>query len=163
MRMARTVQHEHSDISDSPLASYWPDLASEIDTVEDCAREVCSEAVLVGISIGITLAASLITKTVERCGGVVMNVTAHETIERIAGYMLDTDNPRLASYVLAFTAGLFAPMGMSETKIAEKLGITRAAFSKRVKNLQALLALPPSRGMKSAKASQVYKVTNGKI
>lgn len=154
---------ELSDIADSSAASYWPDIASELDSVEDCAREVCHEAGLIGLAIGITIAAALISQTIERCGGVLMNVNAHESLERAVMLLADSRRPRLDIDVLIFATGLYARLGLSGTKLAEKHGITRAAFSKRCKIVQKKLGIPPSRGMKSEKACQTYSLTNGKI
>lgn len=154
---------EQDDIADSPLASYWPDMARELDSVEDCAREVCHEAAQLGYALAITVATSLIAQTIERSGGTLLNVNAHELIERVASFLLDSSNPRRDTDVLAFTSGLYARLGVSQTELANKHGVTRASFSKRCKNLQEKLGLPPSRGMKSEKACKTYAKTNGKL
>lgn len=58
---------------------------------------------------------------------------------------------------LVFALGLNLLEGTSETEISRKYGITKQAFSVRVKRWQKILQLPPSIWMKSNKACAAYR------
>lgn len=84
--------------------------------------------------------------------------------ERIMMVLLrisDASNPRLEVATLQFVFGFTAQMGVSGSQIAAKYGLSRAAFSKRCKELQKELRVSPSRAMKSQLACHVYAQTNG--
>lgn len=84
-----------------------------------------------------------------------------EVVERIAILLIDAENVRLEADTLAFVAGFYARMGKSGTELASKYGLHRATWSKRCKQMQRRLGLPPSRGMKSERACLTYAQTNG--
>ncbi len=86
-----------------------------------------------------------------------------EVIGGIVILLIDSPNIRLEADTLAFMAGFHARMGRSGAELASRYGLTRAAWSKRVKFLQHKLGLPPSRFMKSEAACKVYAQTNGKL
>ncbi len=76
-------------------------------------------------------------------------------LARIAGELASTANARLSLEVLALVSGI-CYQGMSQTAIAERHGVTRAAVSKRCVELTEKLGLPPSRAMKSEASRAVY-------
>ena len=47
--------------------------------------------------------------------------------------------------------------GLSETELARRHGVTRAAFSKLVVQWSQTFGLPPSRGMRSKRARRAYR------
>jgi hypothetical protein len=49
--------------------------------------------------------------------------------------------------------------GLSETALAKRHGVTRAAFSRLVVQWSQTFALPPSRGMRSKRARQSYRTS----
>ena len=63
-------------------------------------------------------------------------------------------NMRLAADAYTFAAGT---TDVSEVDLAEKYGVTKAAVSKRVKQWQELLHLPPAAAMRSNKACETFK------
>lgn len=76
-------------------------------------------------------------------------------LARIAGELASTARARLSLEVLALVSGICYE-GMSETEIAERHGVSRAAVSKRCVELAKKLDLPPSRAMKSEASRAVY-------
>jgi hypothetical protein len=67
-------------------------------------------------------------------------------------------NPLLALDALCFATGLMDVEGLSETDLAARHGVTRAAFSKAAVQMSDTFGLPPSRGMRSRRARQAYRV-----
>jgi len=66
-------------------------------------------------------------------------------------------NPLLAFDAACFASGLMDIEGLSETALAKRHGVTRAAFSRLVVQWSLTFALPPSRGMRSKRARQSYR------
>jgi hypothetical protein len=66
-------------------------------------------------------------------------------------------NPLLAFDAACFASGLMDVEGRSETELARRHGVTRAAFSKLVVQWTETFDLPPSRGMRSKKARRSYR------
>jgi hypothetical protein len=81
---------------------------------------------------------------------------AQEAIARIIIYLLGAPNPRLELDVLAYVFGFACQMGKSGAELAAKYGISRAAFSKRAKEVQKHFNLRPSRAMKNEEACREY-------
>lgn len=69
---------------------------------------------------------------------------------------LSTQEPRLTAECAALVTGI-RYTGISETEIARKFGVTRAAVSKRCIVLADQLALPPSRAMRNIQACEAYR------
>lgn len=84
-----------------------------------------------------------------------------EGVARFATEVLAHENPKLTVTSFCFAAGLFITEGKSQTQLANELGVTRSALSKRIVRITEALGLPPSRGMKSIKARQSYRVAHG--
>jgi hypothetical protein len=76
-------------------------------------------------------------------------------LARIAGELASTARARLSLEVLALVSGICYE-GMSETEIAERHNVSRAAVSKRCVELAKKLDLPPSMAMKSEASRAVY-------
>jgi hypothetical protein len=79
-----------------------------------------------------------------------------DAMRRVLGEILIHDNSRLTAECIALASGL-SYSGASETEIAKRHGITRAAVSKRCVELTELLDLRPSRAMRSLTARQSYR------
>ena len=76
-------------------------------------------------------------------------------LARVVGELAGTANTRLSLEVLALVSGICYG-GMSQTAIAQRHGVTRAAVSKRCVELTEKLGLPPSRAMKSEASRGVF-------
>ena len=83
-------------------------------------------------------------------------------LARIAGELASTARARLSLEVLALVSGICYE-GMSETEIAERHGVSRAAVSKRCVELAKKLDLPPSRAMKSEASRAVYSAAQKEV
>lgn len=70
--------------------------------------------------------------------------------------ILQSDNARLTVECLALVTGI-GYLGISETSIAKKFNVTRAAVSKRCVELTDKLGLPPAPGMRSTEARKSYR------
>ena len=79
-----------------------------------------------------------------------------DAMRRVLGEILIHDNSRLTAECIALASGL-SYSGASETEIAQRHGITRAAVSKRCVELTELLDLRPSRAMRSLTARKSYR------
>jgi hypothetical protein len=66
-------------------------------------------------------------------------------------------NPLLAFDAACYASGLMGIEGLSETALAARHGVTRAAFSKLVIQWSQTFGLPPSRGMRSKRARHSYR------
>jgi hypothetical protein len=66
-------------------------------------------------------------------------------------------HPLLAFDAACFASGLMDVEGLSESALAERHGVTRAAFSKLVVQWADLFGLQPSRGMRSKRARRAYR------
>jgi len=77
-------------------------------------------------------------------------------VRRIVVELLESKNARLTVECLALVTGI-GYLGISETSIAGKFNVTRAAVSKRCVELCDKLGLPPSRSMKSEAARESYR------
>lgn len=81
---------------------------------------------------------------------------ANRIVRRVIIEILEAKNARLTTECIAFVTGV-GFLGNSETDIAKKFNITRAAVSKRCVELCDKLGLPPSRAMKSEAARESYR------
>lgn len=80
-----------------------------------------------------------------------------EAVSRFAMETSQHRNPKVTLCAFCFAAGLYVNQGMSITELAESLGVTKQALSKRIVKFTEQLGLPPSRGMKSEKARESYR------
>jgi len=78
---------------------------------------------------------------------------ATEMVRAVIGELLSASNKALAVECMAFVTGI-AYQGASQTEIAKRHGVTRAAVSKRCIELAAKLGLPPTRAMKSTEVRE---------
>jgi hypothetical protein len=82
--------------------------------------------------------------------------TVWAALRRVLGEVLCHDNARLTAECIALASGL-SYTGCSETQVARRHGVSRAAVSKRCVELTELLDLPPSRAMRSLTARKRYR------
>lgn len=72
----------------------------------------------------------------------------------------ESRNPRLEAECISLAFGYGAAKGITQTSIAARYGLTRAAVSKRVREIKETFELPVSEFMKSDRARAVYTLTN---
>jgi len=65
-------------------------------------------------------------------------------------------NPLLVFDAVCFATGVLALDGQSQTELAKRHGVSRAAFSKIAIQWVKTFGIRPSRGMKSSKACKTY-------
>jgi hypothetical protein len=87
---------------------------------------------------------------------VAADLRAGEAIIRIVSEILGGGNAALATECLALATGV-AYEGASESAIAQKFGITRAAVSKRCIELSERLGVKNLRPMKTERAREIYR------
>lgn len=124
---------------------------------------------VMGVALGVDGCKLKTVAKLHRCSQGRMQVEAAEMLDnlnaesirdrvvlaRVVGRLISTANARLSLEVLALVSGI-CYRGLSETEIAKRHGITRAAVSKRCVELTNDLGLPPSRAMKSEKSRKAY-------
>lgn len=69
-------------------------------------------------------------------------------------------HPRLEAECISLAFGFGAARGLTLTEVADRYGLTRAAVSKRVREIAEQFGLPASSYMKSDRARRVYRLTN---
>lgn len=83
--------------------------------------------------------------------------TAADVLASFCARIRAHPNPLLAFDAACFASGLMDIEGLSESALAKRHGVTRAAFSKLVIQWADLFALTPSRGMRSKRARRAYR------
>ena len=86
---------------------------------------------------------------------------ASEQLALVLLYLAEAPDIRLELYAILFTFGFPCMMGQSQTEIAQRFGLTRAAFSKRCKLVQKKFSIAPARAMKTQAACDNYRLFNG--
>ena len=76
-------------------------------------------------------------------------------LRRLAGELWSSTNARLSLEILAVVSGV-CYQGLSQTSIAARHKVTRAAVSKRCVEMTVKLGLPPSRAMKGESTRKTY-------
>ncbi len=115
------------DIAESPLASYEPDIIGEIDRGDSPADT---------------------------------GDTADHRSDTLASFcarIRSAKNPLLVFDAVCFATGVLALDGESQTELAKRHGVSRAAFSKIATQWCKTFGIKPSRGMKSEKARKAYE------
>lgn len=84
-------------------------------------------------------------------------VTAADVLASFCARIRSHPNPLLAFDAACFASGLMDIEGLSESALAKRHGVTRAAFSKLVVQWADLFGLKPSRGMRSKRARRAYR------
>ena len=84
-----------------------------------------------------------------------LNKGERKAMRKVVGELAANPNTRLSLEVMALVTGI-CYQGLSQTVIAQKHGITRAAVSKRCVEFAEKLGLPPSRAMKSEESRETY-------
>jgi hypothetical protein len=82
---------------------------------------------------------------------------AADVLASFAARIRSHPNPLMALDALCFASGLMDVEGLSETDLAARHRVTRAAFSKLAVQLTETFGLPPSRGMRSRRARQAHR------
>ena len=84
-------------------------------------------------------------------------VSAADVLASFCARIRSHPNPLLAFDAACFASGLMDVEGLSETALAKRHRVTRAAFSKLVVAWSETFGLPPSRGMRSKRARHAYR------
>lgn len=147
--MAKPREEDFRDPADSIHASYWPDMAEQIDTPADALREVIASEDMPAIMGHIH---SLVRAAVsERISNAMMYVLGEIELD---------DRPALAVQCCLYAINRNSG---SETQIAKRFGVTRAAVSKRVIRYCEKLNLPEARGMKRSGVRITYRERQRKV
>lgn len=147
--MAKPREEDFRDPADSIHASYWPDPAAEIDTPADRLREVVASGDPAAIANHIR--EQVDARTAERISNAIMYVLNEIDLD---------DSPALGVQCCLYAIN--RNLG-SETQIARRFGVTRAAVSKRVIRYCDHLKLPEARGMKRKEVRATYRDRQRKI
>jgi hypothetical protein len=116
------------DAADLPEVSYVPDIAAEIDQP--------------------TASPTAPTDTGE---------LRADTLASFCARIRSAKNPLLVFDAICFATGVLALDGASQTELAKRHGVSRAAFSKIATQWCKTFGIKPSRGMKSEHARDAYK------
>ena len=84
-------------------------------------------------------------------------LTAADILASFCARIRSHPSPLLAFDAACFATGLMGLEGHSQTVLAARHGVTRAAFSKLAVQWTETFALPPSRGMRSKRARHAYR------
>jgi len=133
------------------VPSYSPDMAGEIDSLEDILRERLAEGAPIDGVIEDIMSEQLAERRREIYAEMLLKI-----LLRIA----DSSNPKLDIEDLIAASGLPLRQGISHTEIAKKHGITRACFSARVKAMLKTLNLITPRACKAPDTKETYKLSN---
>lgn len=79
-----------------------------------------------------------------------------DTLASFCARIRSAPNPLLVFDAICFATGVLSLDGLSQTALAKRHGVSRAAFSKIATQWCKTFGLTPSRGMKSEKARVVY-------
>ena len=147
--MAKPREEDFRDPADSIHASYWPDPADAIDTPADFLREVIATGDVPAIMAHIN---SMVRGQV--------NDQISNAIMFVLGEIELDEKPELAVQCCVYAINRNS---MSETQIAKRFGVTRAAVSKRIIRYCERLRLPEARGMKKAGVRITYRERQCKV
>jgi hypothetical protein len=140
---------EFHDPADSIHASYWPDPAERIDTPADAIRETAGSRDIGAIASHIR--SQVRCQVADKIASAIGHVLA----------LLDMDQkPDLALQCCLYAINRHP---LTETQIAVRFGVTRAAVSKRIIRYCEFLGLPEARGMKRAKARDSYELRQRRV
>ena len=85
------------------------------------------------------------------------STTAADILASFCARIRAHPHPLLAFDAACYASGLMDVEGLSETALAKRHGVTRAAFSKLVVQWSQTFGLSPSRGMRSKRARRSYR------
>lgn len=143
------MTREFHDPADSIHASHWPDMADALDGPEDRLAEAIASGDPAAVADHIR--AEVRAGVADKIASALMFVLAD----------LDTDdNPALGIQCCLYAINRNPD---SETRIARRFGVTRAAVSKRIVRFCERLALPEARGMKKAEARDTYRLRQKEV
>lgn len=143
------MTREFHDPADSIHASHWPDMAELIDGPADRLAETVSSKDIAAIAGHIR--AEVRSQLADRVASALMLVLAD---------LATDDNAALGVQCCLFAINRNPD---SETLIARRFGVTRAAVSKRIIGYCEKLGLPEARGMKKAEARDTYRERQRKV
>lgn len=125
------------------------DFAEEIDTLQDRILEKIQNGEPIDEVIN-----SLISDVTED----VRRETLQEMLVKILMMISDSPKPKLTIDLLMVASGM--PMEISYTKLADKHGVTKQVFSKKLQNLLKQLNLNRPRASKREETNESYRASN---
>jgi hypothetical protein len=173
----------HPPHPSDPAAAFLPDVAGDLDTIQDQLTEAVAWGLRKWrgrlpadhqefVVCVVQQVASVLRHDSfgELLRGLILMHVAQERAEAVLhtiALILDRDNPALTADCIAYAAGLHGIQraqllegavvdAPSESELAYKHGVERAAVSKRVIECIHALNLRPSRGMKDTEAQETY-------
>jgi len=164
------------DPSESTNASYWPDPAESMDTLEDVIREriwgyadplpqtvpefrVVVEKIYLSAISSASKTGSVqeaLTQYVESQ----LSERIWEAISQVLSNIVDSPNPRKTADLYACATGLRLRQGITLTDLAKKYGVSKQALDKQLVSLCKKLDLTPPRMMKSQLSRESYRLAN---
>ncbi|MFH1067156.1 MAG: hypothetical protein V1746_04585 [bacterium] len=84
--------------------------------------------------------------------------TTADALASFCARLRSSKNPLLVFDAVCFATGVLALEGASQTELAKRHGVSKAAFSKIAVQWSKTFGLKPSRGMKSKKARKKYRL-----
>lgn len=163
-----------ADPADHPRSSTTPDMAALLDRPVDVLRELLAaelgrwkdlprtmaafHTAVTGIAVTVFEAA---VKEGILEGWMPPARGGLELLARVLADVIDAGRPgdrsRMEAEAIDFAIGTGVQQGISEREIAEFHGVKKATISKRAVHAKERYSLPPSRGMKSEAAVEVYR------
>lgn len=155
------------DASEYNEASYFIDPAEGCDSLTDHVRELVSETAPTLTGKPFEKLQRMICQVVRRLldegrlGPLVdvQRLPGRELLAKLVAEIIDAPDPRLMARCVDFTMELGIQLGISETKIAELSGVTKASVSRHCVHLKnTYRGKQPAAGMKPAHAVKSYQI-----
>jgi|GEM_PF-3669135 len=157
----------HRDAAEYSEASYTADPAEGCDSLEDHIRELVAEYCGGRVDGATERRLGRVVTTVTRrlldegrlgAAVEVRRIEGRELMGLVVAEIMEAPNPRLMARCMDFVLELGVQLGISETEMAKREGVTKATASRYCVHIKDLfLGGKPAAGMKSQKAVQSYK------
>lgn len=158
---------EHRDPASYDEASFTPDIASHCDTLSDHIAEALAAEWPSRADVSARPSVlKLIHRVIARLQSADLldphshgsRMDGREMLAKMLAEVIDAPDPRLMAHCIDFVLETGIQLGMSETEIAARFGVTRATVSNYCVALKATFrAGRPARGMKSESAVTSYR------
>jgi hypothetical protein len=147
---SRCPTGREGDVSDSGIASEWPDIASCIDS----DGERLAEQFGLARSMGCRLSEEIEKRVADKTAG-----TEASLLARVASIFCESPNPKLAAVALSFCAGLnnVYCLGPSMRAYAKNNGVSVAAISKLAVRWIDELGLHNTRHLRNPELREIYR------
>lgn len=156
------------DAAERPEASTRPDIAADIDSLEDHLAEMIAATtgnlppemlrVVASIAAGAFRDSSNQERLLQLFGcAAPLQSDLEAFAQRLARWIDADSNPQLEARCVDFVFGFGLNGGRNQTQIGEEMGVKKATVSKRCRNLVRAFNRAPGRGMKTEAACQSYR------